>query len=148
MRISTVREDDLAELLPLLKAYCAFYRVAPSDEDLLTLCRALIADPERAGTQLLARQEDGRAVGFATLYWTWSTLSAGRLAVMNDLFVVFEARGAGIGRALIRACRQRAREHGAVWLAWQTETSNVTAQRLYERIGAERQELIDYGLEP
>jgi len=59
------------------------------------LSRALLADPEREGLQLLARDDAGRAVGFATLYWTWQTLAAARVGVMNDLFVAPEARGMG-----------------------------------------------------
>ena len=50
---------------------------------------------EREGLQLIARDVDGRAVGFATLYWTWQTLNAARLGVMNDLFVADAARVGG-----------------------------------------------------
>jgi ethanolamine utilization microcompartment shell protein EutS len=61
-------------------------RVIPSDEDLLTLSRALIADPDQECLQLIAREEDAKAVGFATMYWMRSTTQASRLGVMNDLF--------------------------------------------------------------
>jgi hypothetical protein len=61
--VARVEDDDLADLLPLLRAYCDFYRVAPSDEDLVALCRALIADPAREGLQLIARDENTQAVG-------------------------------------------------------------------------------------
>jgi len=105
MQITQVTERDLDQLLPLMRAYCDFYEASPTDEDLLALCRMLIADPEREGLQLIARDPAGRATGFATLYWTWSTTSASRIGVMNDLFVVEGARGAGIAEALIRACR-------------------------------------------
>lgn len=146
--VSRVREEDLPDLLPLLRAYCDFYEVAPSDEALLGLCRALLADPLREGVQLIARADDGRAIGFATIFWTWSTLSAARLAVMNDLFVVPDARGLRVGEALIEACRAQAREHGATTLGWQTAKDNHRAQALYDRIGGERSEWIDYGLTP
>ena len=77
--IAVAGEADLGELLVLLRGYCDFYEVAPSDERLLAVSRALIADPEREGVQLLARDARGTAVGFATLYWSWQTLSAARL---------------------------------------------------------------------
>jgi hypothetical protein len=86
MRITLVSSADLPELLSLVRAYCDFYQVTPSDQELLELSRALLADPEREGLQLLARDHAGRAVGFATLYWTWQTLAAARVGVMNDLF--------------------------------------------------------------
>ena len=72
-----MREEDLADLLPLMRAYCEFYEVAPADEALLSMSRALIADPAREGVQLIARRaDDGAAVGFATVFWTWQTLAA------------------------------------------------------------------------
>jgi hypothetical protein len=49
MRITLVGSTDLPELLPLVRAYCDFYQVAPSDRELLELSRALLADPEREG---------------------------------------------------------------------------------------------------
>ena len=64
--ITVVGEADLEDLLPLLRGYCDFYEVAPSDEALLVMSRALIADPGREGMQLIARDETGRAIGFAT----------------------------------------------------------------------------------
>jgi len=144
--IKRVREDDLDALLPLMRGYCDFYEVAPSDEDLLALSRALIADPEREGLQLIAGAEDGEAVGFATIYWTWQTLDAARLAVMNDLFVSESARGSGLADALILACADEARSHGALSLGWQTAKDNTRAQKVYERVGAERSEWLDYSL--
>lgn len=147
--IAAVREEDLQDLLPLLRASCDFYEVAPSDEGLLGLSRALLGDPLSDGVQLIARDDDtGAAIGFATIFWTWSTLNAGRLAVMNDLFVDPDARGTGVADALIAACREQARDHGAGWLGWQTAKDNHHAQKVYDRVGAERSEWIDYGLRP
>ncbi len=76
-RISLVTEDDLPELLVLMRGYCDFYEVSPGDGDLEALARALIADPEREGVQFLARDQHDGAAGFATLYWSWSTAPAG-----------------------------------------------------------------------
>jgi len=145
-RIDVVGEKDLDELLPLMRAYCDFYEVNPPDEDLVALSRALIADPEREGIQLVARDDGGRAVGFATIYWTWSTLSAARQGVMNDLFVAEEARGGGVAEALIEACVERCRERGAIQLAWQTALDNERAQAVYDRVGGRRERWLDYWL--
>ena len=144
--ITRVGEEDLGELLPLLRGYCDFYEVSPSDEALLAVSRALSADPEREGQQLIARGPDGTAVGFATVYWTWQTLNAARLAVMNDLFITQGARGSGLADRLIAACRERAAEHGARELAWQTAKDNHRAQKVYERVGGHRSEWLDYSL--
>jgi GNAT superfamily N-acetyltransferase len=146
MVIVAVAEADLPDLLPLLRAYCDFYGAGPSDEALLGVSRALIADPEREGVQLLARGDAGTAVGFATVYWSWSTLSAARLATMNDLFVAPAARGSGAADALIAACRERAAAHGAHQLEWQTAKDNLRAQAVYDRVGGKRSEWLDYAL--
>lgn len=144
--IKRVSEGDLEALLPLMRGYCDFYEVTPTDEALLELSRALLADPEREGLQLIARADDGEAVGFATIYWTWQTLDAARLAVMNDLFVSEAARGSGLADALILACADEARSHGALSLGWQTAKDNTRAQKVYERVGAQRSEWLDYSL--
>jgi GNAT superfamily N-acetyltransferase len=144
--ITRVGEGDLEALLPLMRGYCDFYEVSPSDEALLALSRALIADPEREGLQLIAREPDGHAVGFATLFWSWQTLAAARLGVMNDLFVAPEARGSGLADRLIAACRECCAEHGAGELAWQTAKANLRAQAVYDRVGAQRAEWLDYSL--
>ena len=147
MRITPVGATDLSELLPLVRAYCDFYQVTPSDQELLALSRALQADPKREGLQLLARDDTGRAVGFATLYWTWQTLAAARVGVMNDLFVAAEARGMGVAEGLIAACVERCREHGATRLVWQTASDNHRAQAVYARVGATRDDRwLDYDL--
>jgi len=143
--IARVQEADLPELLPLLRGYCDFYEVAPADDELLALARALIADPERDGVQLLARNA-GEAVGFATIYWSWATTIASRIGVMNDLFVTPAARGTGAAERLIHACLDECREHGAAELAWQTAPGNARAQRVYDRVGATRSQWVDYSL--
>lgn len=145
--ITTATEADLRDLLELMRAYCDFYEAAPSDDALLALSRALLADPGRQGIQLIARGDDGHGIGFATVYWTWQTLDAAPCAVMNDLYVDDAARGTGLARALIAECRERATAHGAASLVWQTAKTNRRAQKLYDRIGGHRSdEWLDYSL--
>ena len=145
--IERVGDGDLDDLLPLMRGYCDFYGVEPSDADLLAMSRALIADDRREGVQLLARDESGRAIGFATVFWSWSTLGAARIGVMNDLFVDPSARGAGVADELIAACAERCRRRGGVTsLGWQTAKDNHRAQAVYERVGATRSEWLDYSL--
>ena len=145
--IATVTEADLPELLPLMRGYCDFYEVNPSDDELLAFSRELLASPELDGVQLLARDDEGPAIGFATILWTWSTLSASRIAVMNDLFVSPDSRGSGAADALIKACAERAREHGATSLEWQTARDNDRARKVYDRVGGRMSDRwVDYDL--
>ncbi len=145
--IERVAAHDVGDLLALMRAYCDFYEVAPTDDDLRALTAALIADPQREGLQLIARDPDGRPSGFATLYWSWSTTDAARIGVMNDLFVAEDARGHGLARRLIEACRSETARRGARRLTWQTALDNLRAQSVYERIGATREQWLDYWLE-
>ena len=146
LNIGPVAESDLPELLPLMRGYCDFYQVQPSDEQLLVMSRALIAEPSE-GLQLVARDPDGTPQGFATIFWTWQTLYAARVGVLNDLFVVPQARGEGVGRALIMAGLQRCRDRGVAKLAWETAPDNVAAQRLYDGLGAEKSTWLTYELD-
>ena len=152
--IEIVQENDLTDLLPLLRAYCEFYHQTEqipltTDDALLSLSRALIANPVQEGIQLIVRHSTDRtAVGFATIFWSWSTLKGGRLATMNDLYVMEQYRGHGIADLLIRECAQRTREHGAVCLTWQTSVENKRAQTVYNRSGAVKSDRwLDYYLD-
>jgi GNAT superfamily N-acetyltransferase len=145
--IAIVTEADLPDLLPLMRAYCDFYGTKPADEALLELARALLAGPEHEGLQLLARDERGVATGFATIFWSWSTTTASRIGVMNDLFVVPAARGSGLADRLIDACLERCAARGAARLEWQTAPDNHRAQAVYDRVGGIRERWLDYGIE-
>lgn len=144
--IRRVEEADLADVLKLMRAYCEFYAASPDDEDLMALSRALLDDPNCEGVQLLARDEAGRAAGFATVYWSWSTTSACRIGVMNDLFVIESARGQGLAEALIEASRSECANRGARSLQWQTAPDNTRARAVYDRIGGIQSQWVDYSL--
>ena len=144
--IDVAAEPDLPDLLTLMRGYCDFYEVAPSDEALLAMSRALIADPAREGLQFIARGAQGTAIGFATIFWSWSTSHAARIGIMNDLFVAQGARGTGVADALIAACRERCRTRGAGFLTWRTALDNHRAQAVYDRIGGRRSQWLDYDL--
>jgi len=96
---------------------------------------------------LIGAWRDGKLVGYACLYWTFTSLVPAEIVLMNDLYVEPQARGEGVGRALIEASAAIARERGAQRLQWITATDNETAQRLYDTTGAERWESIEYELE-
>ena len=144
--IAVVTPTDVDALLGLMRAYCDFYEVSPADAELVRIAEALIADPAREGVQLIARDRDGTAVAFATVYWTWSTTSGCRIGIMNDLFVAPEARGRGLADRLIEACRAQCKQHGAARLTWQTAPDNLRAQTVYDRVGGTREQWVDYWL--
>lgn len=145
LEIAPVAAAELERLLPLIADYQRFYRVEEIDgERNRAFFRRFLA-PSEDGLLLGARRED-RFVGYACLYWHFSSLEACESVLMNDLFVVGEARGEGVGRALIEATAEVARKRGVPFVEWSTAPDNRTAQRLYDSIGAERSEWFSYEL--
>lgn len=140
--IAEVGEADLADLLGLVRAYCDFYRCSPSDAALLDLSRALLENPRLEGVQLIARDGAARAVGFATVFWSWDTTEASRIGIMNDLYVAPAARASGLADRLIAAALGLCEARGAVRLEWQTARANSRAQAVYDRVGGVREPFV------
>lgn len=123
---------DLDALAPLFAAYRAFYAQA---ED-LPLAHAFLRERLQRGESvaLLARL-DGAATGFVQLYPSFSSVSAARTWVLNDLFVAPEARRRGVAQALLGAATAFARGDGAIRLELETDLDNREAQSLYHAMG-------------
>jgi GNAT superfamily N-acetyltransferase len=145
VEIAPVADEEFEELLPLIAAYQRFYEVEEIDEERNRAFFRRFLAPSEDGLLLGARRE-GRLVGYACLYWHFSSLEAVESVLMNDLYVAAEARGKGVGRALIEATAEVARERGAAFVEWATAPDNHTAQRLYDSTGAERSEWVSYEL--
>jgi ribosomal protein S18 acetylase RimI-like enzyme len=145
VEIRPARDEEIDELLPLMRAYCAFYETEPDDEGLRTMLRTLISDPAQGAVFVAAN--DGRPVGIATLDWKWSSLKASRVGYLEDLFVDPYARGRGIADALIEACAARCRDQGLSAMQWQTAPDNRRAQAVYNRTGAGFDTYLEYDLQ-
>jgi GNAT superfamily N-acetyltransferase len=85
---------------------------------------------------------EGRLVGIVHFLVHASTTSAD-VCYLEDLFTAPEARGKGVGRALIAAVERWAREQGCAQVYWHTQASNETARRLYDQV-AENSGFIQY----
>jgi GNAT superfamily N-acetyltransferase len=145
VEIAPVSTEQFETLLPLIAAYQRFYEVEEIDEARnRSFFRRFLA-PSEDGLLLGARR-DGRLVGYACLYWHFSSLEATESVLMNDLYVVEAERGNGVGRGLIEAAAEVARERGAAYVEWSTAPDNKAAQRLYDSTGAERSEWFSYEL--
>jgi GNAT superfamily N-acetyltransferase len=145
VEIAPITVEGFEELLPLIAAYQRFYEVEVIDEERnRTFFRRFLA-PSEDGLLLGARSQ-GRLVGYACLYWHFSSLEACESVLMNDLYAEEAVRGQGVGRALIGAAVEVARERGVPFVEWSTAPDNKTAQRLYDSTGAERTEWFSYEL--
>ena len=145
--VAPVSEEEFEALLPLIGAYQHFYEVEDVDTDRnRSFFRRFLA-PSEDGELLAARDEGGQILGYACLYWHFSSTAAVETVLMNDLFVIPETRGRGVGRALIEASRTVARTRGAAWLEWATAPDNHTAQRLYDSLPTEKSTWLEYELD-
>jgi GNAT superfamily N-acetyltransferase len=147
IEVGPVQEQEFETLLPLIAAYQRFYEVEDVDGDRNRFFFRRFLAPSTDGELLAARDASGTILGYACLYWHFSSLAAMETVLMNDLFVAPEARGRGIGRALIEASRAVARHRGAAWLEWATAPDNHTAQRLYDSMTSEKSTWLEYELD-
>ena len=142
MRNIFVRRATLADLdllAPLFDAYRQFYQQTPD----LALAREFLRERlERDQSVIfLALRPDGSAAGFTQLYPRFSSASARRIFILNDLFVDPRARRSGVGQLLLGAAAEFGRGAGAVRLTLSTAHTNTPAQSLYEAQGWRRDDI-------
>jgi GNAT superfamily N-acetyltransferase len=131
-----VTAADRAVWAPLWDGYNAFYeRTGPTavsaEQTELTWSRFLDAgEPMHA----LVAEVDGRVVGVTHYLFHRNTTMVADTCYLQDLYTVPEARGLGVGRALIEAVYAAARDAGSTRVYWQTHETNLTAQKLYDAI--------------
>lgn len=137
--------QDFDRWQPLWAGYNAFYeRVGPTAVPeavaLLTWSRFFDAyEPMHA----LVAEKDGALLGLAHIIYHRNTTMTGPTCYLQDLFTAAEARGQGVGRALIEAVYAHAKAGGSSRVYWATQETNRTARRLYDTL-AERPGFILY----
>ncbi|TMB88101.1 MAG: GNAT family N-acetyltransferase [Chloroflexi bacterium] len=90
----------------------------------------------RPYAEAVMAEQDGEAIGFALFFHTFSTFLARPGLYLEDLFVLPDHRGHGVGRALLAHLAQLALERGCGRLEWAVLNWNQEAIRFYERLGA------------
>jgi GNAT superfamily N-acetyltransferase len=146
LKIEPIAAEQMDALLPLIADYQRFYEVEEIDDERNGAFFSRFLAPSDDG-MLLGAWHDEALLGYVCLYWTFTSLVPAEIVLMNDLYVRPEARGEGIGRALIEVSAEIARERGAHHLQWVTAPDNETAQRLYDSTGAAGEPSIEYELE-
>jgi len=136
LTIRPVAPGDYAQWLPLWDGYNVFYgRSGPTALD-PEITRTTWERFFNAGEPMhaLVAEEGGTLLGLAHYLYHRSTTSIGLNCYLQDLFTRSEARGRGVGRALIEAVYAAARAAGSPRVYWQTHETNATAMRLYDQV--------------
>lgn len=143
--IRPVQPGDHAAWRALWDGYNAFYGrsgdvALPAAITDTTWARFL--DPDEPVHALVAARGE-RLLGLAHYLFHRSTTAIGPSCYLQDLFTVEDARGQGVGRALIEAVYAAAAAAGSPRVYWQTHETNASAMRLYDVV-AERSGFLVY----
>ena len=133
IRIATL--SDLETVAELFDLYRQFYEQQPDRALAESFLRARMSNDE--SLILLAHDEHGQAQGFCQLYPTFCSVDAAPFYWLYDLFVHPDVRRTGVGRALLKAAEQQAKDRGMIRMELTTATTNLKAQALYESMGWE-----------
>ena len=139
--ISPLRPEDRAEWQRLWGGYLRFYRQHLAAEITASTFSRLV-DPQAQPHGLVA-ERGGALRGFAHYLFHRTTWSQQDNCYLEDLFVAPEARGSGIGRALIQAVYERADRAPAAGVYWMTQEFNADGRALYDTL-ARRTSFIRY----
>lgn len=125
--------DDLGAVTALLVEQLREHAVETPSAAIGDAVRTVVAHPER-GRILVAHDRDA-VVGVAALSFVWPIEHGGMSAWLEELYVVPDARGRGIGTALLRAALRAASEAGAVAVDLEVDAGHGRAANLYAREG-------------
>ncbi|WP_342476675.1 GNAT family N-acetyltransferase [Paenibacillus sp. FSL H7-0350] len=133
--IRNAEPNDISSLTELMYEYIVgFYQNPKPPADKINSLIQTLFDQQQ-GVQLVAEQ-NGELVGFATLFFTFSTMKADKISVMNDLFVREPFRDTEVESQLFLACQQYSQNHGYANMTWITSTTNKRAQSFFENMNA------------
>lgn len=130
----TIREaslNDLDILVPLFNGYRLFYKQPLDQKGAQRFLEQRIKNKESV---IYIAFDQEQAIGFTQLYPLFSSVSMEPMYLLNDLFIIHDYRGQGIGTALIDIVKERCTKENQKGIVIQTETTNP-AQKLYEHLG-------------
>ena len=142
VRIRPLEQSDFDSWAPLWKDYLVFYKTELPQEIYRSSFDRMVSSSDAEFRGLVA-EKGGNLVGLAHYLFHRHGWTIENVCYLQDLFVAPEERGTGLGRALIEAVYAKADEAGASKVYWNTQESNETARRLYDRIG-KKTEFVGY----
>lgn len=144
MSTITIRQAALADLEALSMLFDGYRQFYGRDGDVAAARKFLVDRFNHGESVLFIAHEGDNPIGFTQLYPSFSSVSLGRIFILNDLFVNESGRRKGVGAQLLSAAAEFAAGVGAIRLALTTALDNANAQALYEAQGWERDDDFAY----
>ena len=135
MRIRDAEPGDEALILHFVRELATFEREPDAVEATKADFAAALFGPERAAEAVVAELGD-EPVGFALFFHNFSTWTGKRGLYLEDLYVTPQARGRGVGRALLAHLAGKAVDRGCARFEWSVLDWNDDAIRFYRALGA------------
>ena len=143
--IRPAQATDAQASLAFWQGYCAALDGTVSDAITEGVWRRILAPDEPIGCLFACRRGD-EPVGLANYVLHPHTWSLQLVCYLEDLFVAPEARGSGVGRALIEELVSIGKQHGWRRVYWHTHDNNYRARTLYDRL-TRRTDYVRYDLD-
>ncbi|RNF41209.1 GNAT family N-acetyltransferase [Planococcus salinus] len=141
MHIEQVTMATIHSVVPLFDAYRQFTEQPTDVQAVKEFLEERVSKEESIIFIALINEEPA---GFVQLYPTFSSVALQRAYILNDLYVDQNFRQQGIGRRLIERCYEYCKEKEARYLTLETAKDNKKAQKLYEQMGMEQEEMLHY----
>jgi GNAT superfamily N-acetyltransferase len=135
IRIRPARPDDVPVIVGFIRALAEYERLLDQCVAREETLREHLFGENPYCEVLIAEDASGPA-GFALYFFNYSTFLTAPGIYLEDLFVLPERRGAGVGRALLTRLAQVALERGCGRLEWSVLDWNEPAIGFYRRLGA------------
>lgn len=135
LRIQPAKERDVPLILRFIRGLAEYEKLSDSVVATEERLRCTLFGP-RPGAEVVLAYRDRDAVGFALYFFNYSTFLGLPGLYLEDLYVLPEARGQGVGRELLRYLAQRARECGCGRMEWAVLDWNQPAISFYRNLGA------------
>ena len=133
VKVTPISQQDRAGWEVLYYGYAEFYRV-PMNSEILDTVWGWIHDENNPFFGLIAKDEDGNAVGLMHCRQMPSPLRGAQVGFLDDLFVSPAARGQGGVEALYTALQALGREQGWPFIRWITAEDNARARAVYDKL--------------
>jgi GNAT superfamily N-acetyltransferase len=135
-RIRRAKRSDSSQFLKLVVALANFERLSPPTP---SAGRRMCADIfDRRRLNLLVAESERKLIGYVLYFFTYSSFLARPTLYIEDLFVLGQERGRGVGQGLFLRCAEEAVKKGCGRMEWSVLNWNSRAIRFYERMGARR----------